>query len=447
VNSANPSIDSPPGRPRALKLALATSFGTAIEMYDFFIYGTAAALVFNHQFFPTSDPLVGTLLAFAAFGVGFLARPLGGVVIGHFGDRVGRKKMLVTTLVAMGMATFLIGLLPTYAQIGVAAPILLVALRLVQGFCAGGEWAGAVLSATEHAPANKRGLYGSWASIGNPAGLVLATGAFTAVSALPAGQFEAWGWRLPFLASALLVVLGLYVRVSISETPEFLAMVRDRSQAKLPIATVLRTQTREVLLGTGVNLGFNTFIYLVFTFALAYSTTALAMDRGVVLTGTIVGSLLLIPALLFFAALSDRVGRYKVMLGGAGFVAVWALLFFPLLNTARPALAIAAVAIAFTGSGALLGPMGAGLSELFGPSVRYTGASLGYQLGAALGGGLAPFIATALFASTGTTWSIAIYSAGCALISLVCIDVLRRRAAARSSADGEVVELERLPTA
>ncbi|MEU5870886.1 MFS transporter [Glycomyces sp. NPDC047369] len=423
-----------PARPPTLKLAFATSFGTAIEMYDFFIYGTAAALIFNTQFFPTHDPLVGTLLAFAAFGVGFFARPLGGIVIGHYGDRVGRKRMLVTTLVAMGVATFLIGLLPNYESIGVAAPILLVALRLIQGFCAGGEWAGAVLSATEHAPANKRGLYGSWTSIGSPAGLVLATSAFALVSMMPEGQFTDWGWRIPFLASAILVIVGLYIRVSISETPEFLEMAKAKTHERLPIATVLRTQSGEVLLGSGFNLGFNTFIYLVFTFALAYSTTELGMERSVVLNGTIIGSLLSIPALLYFASLSDRVGRYRVLLSGAGFVGVWALVFFPLVDTANPPIVIAAVAAAFVGSAAILGPMGAGLAELFGTSVRYTGASLGYQIGAALGGGLAPFIATALFASTGTTWSVAGYAAACAVISLVCIDTLRRRAAARDLA-------------
>ncbi|GAA3825293.1 MFS transporter [Streptomyces phyllanthi] len=426
---ARPTVD----RATRNKIVLASSVGTTIEMYDFFIYGTAAALVFSGQFFPQVSPVIGTLLAFATFGVGFVARPLGGVVIGHYGDRIGRKKTLVFTLIMMGLATFCIGLLPTYDSVGLAAPALLVTLRLIQGFCAGGEWGGAVLIATENAPENRRGLYGSWTMMGSPAGLVLATGAFALVTALPTEQFESWGWRLPFLASGVLLALGLFLRVSLTETPEFLEMSKSRTRERSPLMKVLRSNPRSVLLGAGVNLGFNTFIYLVFTFSLAYSIEELGLAKSVIMTGTIVGALLQIGAIPAFAVLSDRVGRHVVLLGGAAFTIIWTAVFFAVLNTAQPAMIIIATVLAFVGSAAMIGPMGAGLTELFGTSVRYTGASLGYQLGAVLGGGLAPFIAASLFAGTGTTWTIVAYGASAGAISALSVGLLwrdTRRAAA-----------------
>ena len=408
------------------RVALASFVGTAIEWYDFFIYGTAAALVFGQLFFPPNeDPLIGTLAAFATYAVGFAARPVGGVVFGHFGDRVGRKSMLVITILTMGLATFLIGLLPTYAQVGIWAPVLLVVLRLIQGFSVGGEWGGAALMTVEHAPEGRRGYYGSWTMAASPAGAMLATGAFALVSGLPDEQFLAWGWRLPFLLSIVLVGVGLFIRLRILETPAFERIKEAGAEVRLPVVEAVREHPRSVLLAAGMNLGFNTFIFVLFTFMLSYATTQLGLPRGVVLQATVVGGAVQIVSVLAFSALSDRVGRRPVMLAGAAFLALYAFPLFWLVNTGSAALIFLALAIGFLGSAAIFGPMAAFIAESFDTKVRYSGASLGYQMGAVLGGGLSPFVATALLAwSGGASWSVSVYLVLGALMSLVSVYLL-----------------------
>src|ERR687898_2399539 len=297
------------------RVALASFVGTAIEGYDFFIYGIAAALVFGQLFFPSNeDPFIGTLAAFATFAVGFVARPIGGVVFGHFGDKVGRKPMLVITILTMGLATFLIGLLPTYAQIGIWAPILLVALRLIQGFSVGGEWGGAALMTVEHAPEGRRGYYGSWTMAAGTAGVVLATGVFAALSGLSDEQFLAWGWRVPFLLSIFLVGVGVFIRLKILESPTFARLKETGVQARMPIVGALREHPKSVLLTTGMNVGFSTFIYVLFTFMLTYATGQLGVERNVVLIGTVIGGRGPIASLLAFSAISPRICRRPGML-------------------------------------------------------------------------------------------------------------------------------------
>lgn len=418
------------------RVALASSFGTAIEYYDFFIYGTAAALVFGQLFFPNEDPLVGTLAAFATYAVGFVARPVGGVIFGHFGDRVGRKAMLVISILLMGLATFLIGLLPTYAQAGIWAPILLVALRLVQGFSVGGEWGGAALMSVEHAPDGRRGYYGNWMMAASPVGAMLATGAFAALAGLADEQFLTWGWRIPFLLSIVLVGVGLFIRLRIFETPAFAQVREAGTRARIPVVEALRQHPKNVVLAAGVNLGFNTFIFVLFTFMLSYATGQLGVERSVVLNGTLIGSAVQIAAVLVFSALSDRVGRRPVMLAGAAFLALYAFPLFWLVDTGDTTLILLAITIGFFGSAAIFGPMAAFISESFGTRVRYSGASLGYQMGAVLGGGLSPFIATALLGwSNGGSWAVSVYLLLGALASLASVYLLRETF--RSELSGE----------
>ncbi|MEJ2857731.1 MULTISPECIES: MFS transporter [unclassified Saccharothrix] len=403
------------------RVALASSAGNAVELYDFLLYGTATALVFDKLFFPSFDPRIATLLAFATFGAGFLARPLGGVVIGHFGDRIGRRSMLVLTLTATGVCTALIGLLPTYNSIGIAAPILLVTLRVIQGFFLGGEQGGATLMAVEHAPPGRTAWYGSWTFLGSPVGLLLANGAMALATAVSGDAFLDWGWRIPFLFSLVLVGVGLYVRLSVEESPEFRSVQQER--VRMPVVEVVRRSWRRVLLGAGVNLGFNMFIFVLATFVVSYGTRQLQIPRSVLLNASLVGAAAQAVALLGFARLSDRVGRLPVMLGGAGFLGVFALPLFWLLETRSPTLVLVALVLGFAGSAALFGPMPAYYAELFGTRVRYSGVSLSYQLGAVLGGGLSPLVATWLLGVTPTrdSWPVSLYLIAGALVSALCL--------------------------
>ena len=410
-------------RPPSIRLvALASLVGTAIEWYDFYLYGTAAALIFNRLYFPTFDPLTGTLAAFGTYAAGFLARPIGGIIIGHYGDRVGRKSMLVLTLVIMGLATFGIGLLPTYAQIGPWAAVGLVTLRLAQGFGVGGEWGGAVLMAVEHAPAGSRGFYGSWPQMGVPAGLLLSSFAFVLLSRLPEDQFLSWGWRLPFLLSILLVGVGLVIRLRILETPAFLRVKETGAESRLPIVDLLRTHRREVLLAIGARMVENGAFYIYSVFLLVYGTQKVGLDRQTLLTGILLGAACLLPAVPVCGWLSDRLGRRPVYLFGACFTAVWAYPLFRLVDTGSTPLVWLAVVVALVfGHAPMYGPQAAFFAELFGSRVRYSGASLGSQLASVLAGGLSPFIATALLPYG--RGALAAYIIGMAIVTIIAVSM------------------------
>ncbi|MEJ8278109.1 MFS transporter [Pseudonocardia spirodelae] len=403
------------------RVATASFLGSAIEWYDFFLFGTAAALVFNTLFFPGSDPLSGTLLAFATFGVGFLARPLGGIVAGHLGDRIGRKKTLVATLLLMGGATALIGLLPTAESIGVWAPVLLVVLRLAQGLGVGGEWGGAALITVEHSPAHRRGFYGSFPQLGVPAGLLLATAAFALVSTLPEDQLLSWGWRVPFLASIALVAVGLFIRMRISEPPVF-EQAREAGPVTLPVLTVLREFPRQVLLSAGIRFADNVLYYVCATFALTYVATELGLPRSLALTGVLIASAVELVTMPLFGALSDRIGRRPVVAGGAVLTVLAALPFFWLLDTGSPAAIVLAMVVTISvAHAATFAPLAAWFAEMFGTGVRYSGVSVGFQLGSLLSGAPTPLLATALLAwSGGAPWPVAAMIGVAGLVTLVC---------------------------
>ncbi len=418
----SPGLPPAPDRASLRRVILASFIGTTIEWYDFFLYGTAAALVFNRLFFPTIEPRAGTMAAFATYAVGFFARPVGGMVFGHFGDRLGRKSMLVTTLVMMGLATFLIGALPTYGQAGLLAPVLLVVLRFVQGFAVGGEWGGAVLMAVEHSREGRRGFHASWVQAGVPVGLLLANGAFTLCSSLPEGAFLAWGWRVPFLLGILLLGVGLFIRLHVIESPVFAALKAERPPPPRPVLEVIRRYPRNVALAMGARFAENAFFYVLTVFVLSYGTQQLKLDKSTVLNGVLIGSAVQFFAIPLFGAWSDRVGRRPVYLAGAAFLALFAFPFFWMLDTRAPALVWLAIAAGLVGHSAMYGPQAAFFSELFGTDVRYSGASLGYQLASPLAGGLAPLIATALLeGSGGKPWPIAAYLLVMSAITLVSV--------------------------
>ena len=409
-------------KPVSIRLvALASFAGTTIEWYDFFLYGTAAALVFNKVFFPTFAPLSGTLAAYGTYAVGFVARPLGGIVIGHFGDRIGRKSMLVLTLVLMGTATFLIGLLPTYNQIGMWAAVILVALRIVQGFGVGGEWGGAVLMAVEHAPPGARGFYGSWPQMGVPVGLLLSTAVFSFFTRLPQDQFLSWGWRVPFLLSIVLVGVGLYIRLSILETPAFARLKESRGEVRQPILEVLRHYPKQILLAAGARVAENGSFYIYSVFSLTYATQYAGFDRTVVLNAILIASAFDAIAIPLYGALSDRVGRRPVYMFGAVMTALFAFPFFWLIGSGQTwGLVLAMLGSFVLSHAAMYAPQAAFLSELFGTRVRYSGASLGSQLASVVAGGLAPLIATALMAQYGPP-AVALYVASMAAVTIVSL--------------------------
>ncbi|EQD85500.1 MFS transporter [Saccharopolyspora erythraea D] len=424
-NPATTPAQNPPRTPIA-RVVTASLIGTTIEWYDFFLYGSAAALVFNTLFFPAADPVTGTLLALATFAIGFVARPVGGLVFGHYGDRLGRKKLLVLSLLLMGGSTVAMGLLPTYATIGVAAPLLLTLLRLVQGFALGGEWGGAVLIVSEHGDAHRRGFWAAWPQAGAPGGNLLATAVLALLAAVqPEADFLAWGWRIPFLLSGALVLIGLWIRINIAETPAFQAAAeaaRHRPEPeRAPIVEVLRTQWRQVLIAMGARLGENISYYVITSFILVYLTQSLELPKQVALNAVLIGSLVQFFALPLFGALSDRFGRRRVYALGALGMAGWVFAFFALLDTRSPLAIVVATTVALVLHAAMYGPQAAFFSELFSTRVRYSGASVGYQLASILAGGLAPLIATALLGAFDSSVPVSLYVAGGALLTVVAL--------------------------
>ena len=410
-----------PTSPREMRtIAGASAIGTGIELYDFLIFGLAAGLVFPQLFFPESDPLVGSLLSFMTFGAGFLSRPLGGIVFGHFGDRFSRKTMLVISLVATGVCTVAMGLLPTYATVGVLAPILLVALRVLQGFFMGGEQSGAFLMVTEHAPRGRKAFYGAFVTAGSPIGSILGIGVFNIVAVATGPAFVEWGWRIPFLASAVLIAVGIWVRLGIAESPVFRTIAAGDTVKKLPLASVLATALPLLLGGVLVNLGFNLFIFIVNSFSMSYGTEHLGMDRNVILMSGMAGSVGMLISVFVAGWLADRVGLIKVMLAGALFQVVWAFPYFLLFDTRSAGLIYVAVIVAYIGLSFVFGPMAAYYVSLFKPEHRYSGVALSYNLGAVLGGGLSPSIATWLMGTfDGSSTAISVYIAVGGLLSAI----------------------------
>ncbi|WP_327091268.1 MHS family MFS transporter [Nonomuraea sp. NBC_01738] len=407
------------------RIAAASLIGTAIEFYDFYIYGTAAALVLNTAFFPEMDKVAGNLAALSTFAVAFLARPLGSALFGHWGDRIGRTSMLVASLLLMGLSTVLIGLLPGYAAIGVAAPVLLVLLRFTQGLGLGGEWGGAALLATEHAPPGKRGLYAMFPQLGPSAGFIMANGMFLILGAtLTDGQFGSWGWRLPFVASLLLVVIGLYVRMRIAETPVFQAAMDQRRIARVPFAGLVRHQWRRVLLGAGAMTITYTLFYTATTYGLQYGTATLEIPKTTMLALTLAGVLFMAAGTVVSSLVSDRAGRRRTLTTGTAAAVVWGLVMFPLMDTGSTLLVGISLAGALGLMGLIFGPMGAYLPELFHTEYRYSGAATAYSLGGVLGGAVPPLVATALRGAGLGSVAVGGYVSAMAVLSLLCLAAL-----------------------
>ncbi|WP_424216071.1 MFS transporter (plasmid) [Streptomyces sp. BI20] len=435
---------APAPRSSIARIVSASLIGTTIEWYDFFLYGSAAALVFNTLFFPTGDPLVGTLIAFVTYAIGFLARPLGGVVFGHYGDRLGRKRLLVLSLLLMGGATFAMGLLPTYDTIGVGAPVLLTVLRLVQGFALGGEWGGAVLIVSEHGSDAHRGFWSSWPQSGAPGGNLLATGVLALLAAVQSEEaFLAWGWRIPFLLSGVLVVIGLWIRVSVSESPVFLAARAKAEEAAArgevgaaPAVEVLRRSRREVLTVIGVRFGENISYYVLTSFLLVYVTVHLGLPKTVALNAVLIGSAVHLVTIPAWGALSDRLGRRPVTLIGSVGMAAWAFAFFALLDTRSPAVITLAVTAGLLLHGAMYGPQAAFVSEMFDTEVRYSGASMGSQVASIVAGALAPIIAVELLKEHGSGLPVAGYLCAAAVVTTLTVLVARETRGRDLSARG-----------
>lgn len=417
------------------KVALTSLAGTSIEWYDFFLYGTAAAIIFPKAFFPSDMPAMVALIAsFSTFAVGFLARPLGGIIFGHFGDRVGRKQTLVLALLIMGTSTTLIGLLPTYATIGYIAPLILVLLRFVQGLAIGGQWGGAMLLVTESAPSDKRGWYGAYAQAGAPIGVILANLAFLGVSGgMSENAFLDWGWRLPFLASIVLIGVSLYVQLNLEDTEAFKKLANNQSVGSIedtpirrsPIVEVIVNYPKRIFLAAGAFLSIQVTFYILIAFIMAYgvNSPSVMLSRDTMLTAVLIAAIIMVPAQFWAAGLSDRVGRKRVYLWGAALSGIWAFALFPLVDTGNIYIVTGAIAVGLIFTGMQYGPQAAFFTELFSTEVRYSGASLGYQIGAILGGALAPTIAVMLWNTYGVVY-VSVYMAIAALATLICVSRL-----------------------
>ena len=403
--------DVPPASPATLrKVVVASLIGTTIEWYDFFLYGTAAALVFNKLFFPQADALTGTMLAFTTYALGFVARPLGGLVFGHLGDRIGRKQLLMASLVMMGGSTFLIGLLPTFGQVGLFAPLMLVLLRLVQGFAVGGEWGGAVLMVCEYGDAKNRGFWAGWPQAGVPAGNLLAAAVLAIMSAVQSNHdFLAWGWRVPFLLSAVLVLIGYWVRATLAESPVFEKAIAEHGAEAAPVLEAIKRRPGGLAIGVGLRVGENITYYIITAFSITYITQVVHLSRGMALNALLAGAAVEVMLIPVFAWLSDRIGRRPILFLGSAGMALFGFAFFRMLDTGATPMVLAAVIIGLVLHGAMYAPQAAFIAELFPTRFRYSGASLAYQATSIFAGSLAPIIALALFKATGSATPIAIY--------------------------------------
>jgi MFS family permease len=402
------------------RAVIASTVGTIIEWYDFLLYGQMAAIVFAKLYFPSSDPLTGTLQAFAVFAVGFVARPVGAAIFGHYGDRIGRKAALIATLLLTGLSTFLVGCVPTYEQIGIWGAILLVALRFIQGIGVGGEWGGSVLLSMEWARTSKNhGLIAAWPQFGGPAGFFLANLAILAFSQLSGDQFLSWGWRVPFLLSIIMVGIGLYIRLGILETPIFQRVIAEERVARAPVLEVLRRQPKEVILTALLRMGQMAPVFIYIAFVFPYGMQVVHLSRDFILLVLQIGSVFSLFTVLFSGWLSDRLGRKRVYIFGAAATGLFAFAYYAMFNTGLPALVIAAVLITTLFHDMMWGPLAALTAEVFTPRLRYSGASIGFQLAAVFAGGPAPMIATVLLAATGSGYAIALYIFGCAVVSVV----------------------------
>ena len=406
------------GRTPLKRVIMSSLVGTTIEWYDFFLYGSAAALVFNRLFFPSYDPITGTLLAFATYALGFVARPVGGIVFGHFGDRIGRKRLLMLSLILMGVATILIGLLPTYSQIGIWAPIALIVLRLVQGFAVGGEWGGAVLMVAEHGDSARRGFWASWPQAGVAAGSLLATGILALMAGVQSeADFLDWGWRIPFLLSAVLVVVGFYIRNRVPESPLFEEAREEQAEApKIPAIDVFRERPMALVLGAGLRVGENISYYILTVFSRSYLVDVADETRSLALNALLIGAAIQFFAIPFFAHLSDRIGRRPVYAFGGLGLAAWSFALFPLLGSGENLSIMIALVVGLVLHGAMYGPQAAFIAELFPTRIRYSGVSLAYQLTSIVAGSLAPIIALWLYREYQSALPVAIYvGASCAI--------------------------------
>lgn len=449
-----PNTTSPPSRSH-LHVVIASMMGTTVEWYDFFLYGVCSAIIFPQMFFPASDPAAGTMLSLATFAVGFIARPLGGFVFGHFGDLVGRKQVLVASLLMAGASTFAIGLLPGYQTIGVTAPILLVALRLIQGFAVGGEWGGAILIVSESGDSKRRGFWTSWPQAGAPAGQLLANGLLALLALVQSEEtFTAWGWRVPFLLSAVLIVIGLYVRLTVEESPLFRAAQARAAERKatsgprLPVIEVFRRYPRELLTIIGARLAENVSYYVFTVVISTYMKITFGVPSSFVLGAVLIGTVVHLAAMVFWGAVSDRIGRRPVYIIGAVGVGSWVFAFFALLNQQSFGLTVVAVAVALFLQGAMYGPQAAMLSEMFDTRIRYSGMSIGYNLAAVAAGGLAPIISLALLDNFHSGYSVALYVAICAILTVTAVvsyHETKGRNLADADADESVAQADNTP--